>query len=29
VQIAKALGLDDKKVADSYMKTFKDRLGKK
>ena len=29
VQIAKALGLDDKKVADSYMKTFKERLGKK
>ncbi|MNT00518.1 Chaperone protein DnaJ [compost metagenome] len=28
VQIAKALGLDDKKVADSYMKTFKERLGK-
>ncbi|HEY1079737.1 MAG TPA: helix-turn-helix domain-containing protein, partial [Bdellovibrio sp.] len=27
VQIAKALGLDDKKVADSYMKNFKG-LGK-
>lgn len=29
VQVAKALGLDDKKVADSYMKTFKEKLGKK
>lgn len=28
VQIAKALGLDDKKVADSYMKNFKNGLGK-
>ncbi|WP_415061711.1 helix-turn-helix domain-containing protein [Bdellovibrio sp.] len=28
VQIAKALGLDDKKVADSYMKNFKSGLGK-
>ncbi len=28
VQIAKALGLDDKKVADSYMKSFKNGLGK-
>nr|BFD61209.1 hypothetical protein CKG001_33160 [Bdellovibrio sp. CKG001]BFD68881.1 hypothetical protein HAGR004_39030 [Bdellovibrio sp. HAGR004] len=28
VQIAKALGLDDKKVADSYMKSFKNNLGK-
>lgn len=28
VQIAKALGLDDKKVADSYMKNFKTGLGK-
>jgi Uncharacterized protein conserved in bacteria len=29
VQIARALGLDDKKVADTYMKSFKERLGKK
>ncbi len=29
VQIAKALGLDDKKVADSYMQNFKALLGKK
>ncbi|UXR65843.1 helix-turn-helix domain-containing protein [Bdellovibrio bacteriovorus] len=28
VQIAKALGLDEKKVADSYMKSFKNNLGK-
>ncbi|MDG0815038.1 helix-turn-helix domain-containing protein [Bdellovibrio svalbardensis] len=28
VQIARALGLDDKKVADSYMKIFKASLGK-
>lgn len=28
VQIAKALGLNDKKVADTYMKNFKTRLGK-
>ncbi len=28
VQIAKAMGLDDKKVADSYMKNFKIALGK-
>jgi curved DNA-binding protein CbpA len=28
VQIAKALGLDDKKVTDSYMQNFKTRLGK-
>lgn len=28
VQIARALGLDDKKVADSYMKTYKAALGK-
>jgi DnaJ-class molecular chaperone len=28
VQIAKALGLNDKKVADSYMKNFKNGLGK-
>lgn len=28
VQIAKALGLDEKKVADSYMKHFKNHLGK-
>ena len=28
VQIAKALGLDDKKVADSYMKNFKNAVGK-
>jgi DnaJ-class molecular chaperone len=28
VQIAKALGLDEKKVADSYMKSFKNGLGK-
>ncbi|UOF00511.1 helix-turn-helix domain-containing protein [Bdellovibrio reynosensis] len=28
VQMAKALGLDDKKVADSYMKNFKNGLGK-
>jgi curved DNA-binding protein CbpA len=28
IQIARALGLDDKKVADSYMKTFKNALGK-
>lgn len=28
VQIAKALGLDEKKVADSYMKNFKSTLGK-
>lgn len=28
VQLAKALGLDDKKVADSYMKNFKNDLGK-
>lgn len=28
VQVAKALGLDEKKVADSYMKIFKARLGK-
>ncbi|MFS4458821.1 helix-turn-helix domain-containing protein [Bdellovibrio sp. HCB2-146] len=28
VQIAKALGLDEKKVADSYMKIFKNQLGK-
>lgn len=28
VQIAKALGLDEKKVADSYMKHFKNKLGK-
>ncbi len=28
VQIARALGVDDKKVADSYMKTFKKALGK-
>ena len=28
VQMAKALGLDDKKVADSYMQIFKARLGK-
>ncbi|MEN0058535.1 MAG: helix-turn-helix domain-containing protein [Bdellovibrio sp.] len=29
VQLAKALGLDDKKVADAYMKNFKNGLGKK
>lgn len=29
VQIAKALGLNDKTVADSYMKNFKNGLGKK
>jgi DnaJ-class molecular chaperone len=29
VQIAKALGLNDKKVADSYMKNFKNGLGTK
>ncbi|QDK47194.1 helix-turn-helix domain-containing protein [Bdellovibrio sp. ZAP7] len=28
VQIARALGVDDKKAADSYMKTFKQALGK-
>ncbi|MGZ3773582.1 MAG: helix-turn-helix domain-containing protein [Pseudobdellovibrionaceae bacterium] len=28
VQIAKALNLDDKKIADSYMKNFKNGLGK-
>lgn len=28
MQIAKALGLDDKKVVDSYMQDFKSRLGK-
>ncbi|WII72723.1 helix-turn-helix domain-containing protein [Bdellovibrio sp. 22V] len=28
VQMAKALGLDEKKVADSYMKNFKNSLGK-
>lgn len=28
VQIARALGVDDKKAADSYMKTFKKALGK-
>ncbi len=28
VQVAKALGLNDKKVADSYMKNFKNGLGK-
>lgn len=28
VQIAKALGLDDRKVADSYMKNYKNGLGK-
>ena len=28
VQIAKALGLDEKKVADSYMTHFKNKLGK-
>ncbi|WP_413585745.1 helix-turn-helix domain-containing protein [Bdellovibrio sp. HCB274] len=28
VQIARALGIDDKKVADSYMKNFKKALGK-
>ncbi|MNY61710.1 hypothetical protein D3C86_1984200 [compost metagenome] len=27
-QIAKALGLDEKKVADSYMKLFKENLEK-
>jgi curved DNA-binding protein CbpA len=29
VQLAKALALDEKKVADSYMKIFKESLGKK
>ena len=29
VQIAKALGLDDKKVSDSYMQNFKNSVGKK
>ncbi len=28
VQVSKALGLDEKKVADSYMKLFKEQLGK-
>lgn len=28
IQIARALNLDDKKVADSYMKSFKEKIGK-